>query len=171
MTSHLLSRLKRQDDQRKPGESCIFCSIIEGKEPAYILYETDECVAFLDILPIRAGHILVIPKDHVKNISDLSSSQSAALMQTVVAVAQIMEKAFGITGLQVAANQEYAQAVDHVHFHVVPAPLPDGSPSVLKKFDAPPTLAMLGRRDELTQEEGDELTSCFQKVLHRKAKL
>lgn len=79
-----------------------------------------------------------------------------------------------------AANQEYAQAVAHVrsvycliqvHFHVVPAPLPDGSPSVLKKFDAPPTLAMLGRRDELTQEEGDELTSCFQKVLHRKAKL
>lgn len=55
MTSHLLSRLKRQDDQRKPSESCIFCSIIEGKEPAYIVYETNECMAFLDILPIRAG--------------------------------------------------------------------------------------------------------------------
>lgn len=41
---------------------------------------------------LTSGHILVIPKDHVKNISDLSSSQSAALMQTVVAVAQIMEK-------------------------------------------------------------------------------
>lgn len=59
MTSHLLSRLKRQDDQRKREESCIFCNIIEGKEPAHIVYETDDCVAFLDILPIRAGALIL----------------------------------------------------------------------------------------------------------------
>ena len=110
-------------------------------------------------------------------------------MQTVVAVTRAMEKgactqcadsAFDITGLQVAANQEYAQAVDHVrptcylkqvHFHVVPAPLPNGSSSVLNKWDAPATLTMLGRRDELTQEEGDELASRVQEVLDTKAKL
>ena len=70
------------------------------------------------------GHTLVIPKAHVPHISDMSEEQSAALMHGIVRVTRARRKvccgttdwgaAFGATGLQVAANQEYAQVVNHV---------------------------------------------------------
>ncbi|WFD39497.1 uncharacterized protein MJAP1_002474 [Malassezia japonica] len=171
MTSHLLDRLKSHDDRRMPRGECVFCDIIERRQPAYIVAETDDVIAFLDVLPIRAGHTLVVPKSHVKSISDLSPKQSASLMLNVVSVARTMEKAFGITGLQVAANQEYAQAVDHVHFHIVPAPLPSGSSSPLEKYNTQGTLQLMGRRDELGDEEGEDLANRMRTATGTLAKL
>ncbi|NCN22569.1 HIT domain-containing protein, partial [Candidatus Falkowbacteria bacterium] len=47
---------------------CIFCQIIAGELPAHKVYEDEQVVAILDIKPVHAGHILVLPKKHVANL-------------------------------------------------------------------------------------------------------
>lgn len=136
MTSHFLDRVRKHEQDlqiQHQGKECQFCEIMARRQPAYIVAETNEYMAFLDTLPIRtgmsqkasySGHTLVIPKIHVARLSDLSHVHGAALAKGITDVARAMEKgvfpsrylrvAFHITGLQVASNQVYAQTVDHV---------------------------------------------------------
>ena len=51
--------------------SCIFCKIVEGSAPASKVYEDDICLAFMDIQPVNPGHVLVIPKAHFADLSEL----------------------------------------------------------------------------------------------------
>ena len=52
-------------------EACIFCQIIEGKAESSKVYGDDFCLAFMDIQPVNPGHVLVVPKVHFKDLSDL----------------------------------------------------------------------------------------------------
>lgn len=87
MTSHTLARF---DASKDLSDDCAFCRIIAGQSPAYIVYEDEHNLAFLDILPLRPGHTLVIPKKHVQQVSHLdqetAASLSHALVQTTRAV-------------------------------------------------------------------------------------
>src|SRR5690606_1026869 len=60
----------------RPGETsamqeCLFCRIGRGELPAHVIDQEDELVAFLDIQPVRAGHVLVIPREHQAYCADL----------------------------------------------------------------------------------------------------
>lgn len=87
MTSHTLAHF---DASKDLADDCAFCKIIAGKSPAYIVYEDESNIAFLDILPLRLGHTLVIPKKHVQQLSHLepetAASLSNALVQTTRAI-------------------------------------------------------------------------------------
>lgn len=83
MTSHTLSSFKDQPVQ----SDCTFCSIVSGSQTCHKVYEDDETIAFLDILPLRRGHTLVVPKSHVDNLSALTQSYDA-LMRTLVMVSR-----------------------------------------------------------------------------------
>ncbi|HMQ62686.1 MAG TPA: HIT family protein, partial [Flavilitoribacter sp.] len=48
-------------------ETCIFCKITKGQADASVVYEDDHCTAFMDIQPINAGHVLIVPKTHVES--------------------------------------------------------------------------------------------------------
>ncbi|MBR9679757.1 MAG: HIT family protein [Candidatus Altiarchaeota archaeon] len=52
-------------------ESCIFCEIIAGKEKAWKLFEDDKCIVILDAFPINEGHVIIMPKQHVKDIFEI----------------------------------------------------------------------------------------------------
>ncbi|CAE6433854.1 unnamed protein product [Rhizoctonia solani] len=121
MTSHLIDDFVRRDQSRE-ASSCIFCDIICGQLPCYKLYETDQVIAILDIQPIRRGHALVIPKLHIQRLSDMPSELAGEVGAAVSRVAGAICRGLGITALNVVSNQEYAQAVPHVHYHIVPAP-------------------------------------------------
>ncbi|KXN88144.1 Protein hit [Leucoagaricus sp. SymC.cos] len=108
-------------------DTCAFCRIVQGAVPATKLYEDDEVMAILDILPLRPGHTLVIPKIHISRLSDLPPGLAAAVGRAVSRVARALTEATGNTGLNVVCNQEYAQAVPHVHYHIIPAPIFDSS--------------------------------------------
>ncbi|KAH9841499.1 HIT-like protein [Rhodofomes roseus] len=101
---------------------CPFCRIIRGEASAFRLYENDHVVAFLDILPLRPGHALVVPKTHCPRVSELPPEFAAATGMAVSTVARAMTEALENTRLNVVCNQEYAQAVPHVHYHIIPAP-------------------------------------------------
>ncbi|KAI0916997.1 hypothetical protein AcW2_007246 [Taiwanofungus camphoratus] len=148
---------------------CPFCRIIRGEAPAFRLFEDDRVIAILDILPLRAGHTLVIPKIHYSRVSELPAEFAAAVGEAVSKVANALTQATQNTGLNVVCNQEYAQAVPHVHYHIIPAPLFSSnlkSDNVSEKIDRV-TLPLTEKeifhkevqaREELDDEEARNLT-------------
>jgi len=100
----------------------IFAKILRGEIPSTRVYEDDETLAFMDIMPRADGHLLVIPKTPCRNILDATPAQLAAVMATVQKLARAVMKAFDADGVTVQQFNEAAggQEVFHLHFHVLP---------------------------------------------------
>jgi len=100
----------------------IFAKILNGEIPCIKVYEDDQTLAFMDIMPQAIGHTLVIPKEPAITIHDLSDDGAANLIKKVKLVANAVKKgleADGITLFQL--NGEHAgQTVPHIHFHILP---------------------------------------------------
>ena len=83
---------------------CIFCKIINKEIPGKIVYEDDECMAFLDLSQATYGHTLVIPKKHYANILEVDDETLAHIMKIVKNLAnQIVEK-LDAKGVNVLTN-------------------------------------------------------------------
>lgn len=102
---------------------CVFCKIIQGELPAIKVHEDELVVAFMDIYPLRRGHVLIIPKQHQQKLQDLPEATRAHLVNTASRIA----RALYASALQPAAvhymvNDGPAahQTVPHVHMHVLP---------------------------------------------------
>lgn len=100
----------------------IFDRILDGEIPCHRLYEDEHVLAFLDIGPMSYGHALVIPKERVAQLHELSDEAGAALGAALVKVAKAVVKATGATAYNILQNNgaEAHQAVFHVHYHVIP---------------------------------------------------
>ena len=101
---------------------CIFCKIINKEIPGKIVYEDDECMAFLDLSQATYGHTLVIPKKHYANILEVDDETLAHVMKIVKNLAnQIVEKldAKGVNVLT-NTNEVAGQTVHHFHVHILP---------------------------------------------------
>jgi histidine triad (HIT) family protein len=109
-----------------PAMACLFCAIVAGTEPAYIVAETDDTLAFLDIRPLFPGHTLLVPKQHVETLVDLPAVLVAPLFTEAQRLAGAMETALGAAGSFVAVNNRVSQSVAHLHVHVVPRNRKDG---------------------------------------------
>ncbi|KAF9485873.1 HIT-like protein [Pholiota conissans] len=114
---------------------CAFCRILRGEIPSNLVYEDEEVIVILDILPLRRGHTLVIPKAHVSRLSELPPDLAGALGKVVSKVAYALTQALENSALNVVCNQEYAQAVPHVHYHIIPAPKFGGPVQVSETTD------------------------------------
>ena len=100
----------------------IFARIIRNELPAIRVYEDDQVVAFMDIMPQAEGHTLVIPKTPAVTLLDLAPEAAAYTIQIVQKIAQAMEKALDIKGvvLMQLSGAPAGQTVPHVHFHLIP---------------------------------------------------
>jgi len=100
----------------------IFAKILREEIPSTRVYEDDDTVVFLDIMPRADGHCLVIPKTPCRNILDASPEQLAAVMHTVQKMSHAVMAAFGAAGVTVQQFNEEAggQEVFHLHFHILP---------------------------------------------------
>ena len=96
--------------------SSVFTKIINGEIPCYKIYEDDKTFAFLDIHPESKGHVLVIPKNEVDKIYELSDEDYQALMATVKKLSQHMEKQLGARTLWKVVGTD----VPHAHVHLMP---------------------------------------------------
>jgi len=102
--------------------STIFSKIINREIPAEILYETENVIAIIDIMPIHYGHALVIPKKEYKNFLEVPESELGELMMVAQKVAKSLVKSFDLTGFNVFSNngEVAGQSVFHFHIHVTP---------------------------------------------------
>ena len=107
---------------------CIFCKIVAGEIPCAKVYESETCLAFLDIAPVHAGHALVLPKAHHPTLLDLPAELGSDLMQAMSKVGAAVMEATGADGLNLMQNNFEAagQLVHHAHFHLVPRFKDDG---------------------------------------------
>jgi len=94
-------------------KDCIFCAIVRG-ESGKLVWENEVAAAFLSINPAAAVHVLVVPKQHVKNIDALDDENLAG--QMLMAVREVI-KLYGL----VEANKVLlnGEQIDHLHFHVM----------------------------------------------------
>jgi histidine triad (HIT) family protein len=100
----------------------IFAKLLRGEIPSTRVYEDDETLAFMDIMPRADGHLLVIPKTPCRNMLDASPEQISAVMATVQRLSHAVMKAFDADGVTIQQFNEAAggQEVFHLHFHVLP---------------------------------------------------
>lgn len=100
----------------------IFARIVRGEIPCHKVYEDEETLAFMDIMPQAEGHALVIPKRAAEDIFTTPPESVAAAARTAQKVARAIKKAFSPPGVMIAQLNGPAagQSVFHLHFHVIP---------------------------------------------------
>lgn len=111
------------------ARNCIFCQIVGREAAASIVDEDEHVLAFMDILPINPGHVLVVPKAHAGHLADLPPAIGGRLFERAMAVAAALRRSSlrceGVN-FHLADGHAAGQEVEHVHLHVFPRYRDDG---------------------------------------------
>lgn len=101
-------------------EECLFCKIVAGDIPADVVHETETTIAFRDIEPQAPTHILVVPRNHHRDVGALAADEPDTLV-TVVDAAATLAQQEGLDGYRLVFNtgRSGGQLVMHVHAHVL----------------------------------------------------
>jgi histidine triad (HIT) family protein len=110
-------------------DECIFCHIVNGIAPASVVYSDEKVLAFMDIQPVNPGHVLIIPKTHAAQLSELDLETGGHMFKVSMHVAEALRqsgiKCEGVS-LFLADGEAAFQDVFHVHQHVIPRFTGDG---------------------------------------------
>jgi histidine triad (HIT) family protein len=112
--------------------SCPFCDVLRGAGEVSMCYEDRDVVAFMDIQPVNAGHVLVVPRQHYESLEDIPHSLATHLFDVAMLLAPVVKQVGDADGLNILVNSGAAagQDVFHYHVHVIPRCPDDG-------FDVP----------------------------------
>ena len=103
-------------------QDCIFCKIIAGEIPGDFLHQDDQVIAIRDINPQAPTHVLVIPKNHIPAVKDLTPEQMSLAGHMIEVGNEIARKdGLDLKGYRLVINcgQQGGQAVPHLHLHVL----------------------------------------------------
>ena len=100
---------------------CLFCRIIAGEIPSAKVYENDKVYAFRDINPQAPTHILIVPKEHVADASELAGDKAQIAADIFAAAAEIAKNEGLTNGFRIVTNcgDDACQSVHHLHFHLL----------------------------------------------------
>ena len=100
---------------------CLFCSIIKGEIPSALVYQDEFVYAFRDINPQASVHVLVVPKEHIASVDEISEKNSAAVAKIFEAIPKIAALCELKEGYRVISNvgEHGCQSVKHLHFHIL----------------------------------------------------
>lgn len=107
-------------------EICVFCEIILKKSEAFIIYENDLVCCFLDQFPINKGHVLVVPKRHYQEFTDVDEESLTQVMLASQKMAKALEELFQPDGITIMQNNGEFKDVEHYHMHIFPRYKGDG---------------------------------------------
>ena len=101
---------------------CIFCKIVAGQIPSEVVYTDDRVIAFRDINPMAPVHLLIIPREHIVSLNDITERETP-LVGHMVQIAKQLAKQQGIAtkGYRVVINcgPQGGQVVQHLHMHLL----------------------------------------------------
>ena len=103
-------------------ESCIFCRIAAGSIPARVAHEDDQTIAFYDADARAPVHILVIPREHIASVNELTEKHREVIGALYLAAKKIAkELSIAESGYRLVMNsgKEAGQSVDHIHLHLL----------------------------------------------------
>jgi len=101
---------------------CIFCSIVQGKIPAKIVYEDDDVLAFADVAPQAPLHYLFIPRLHLSGLPEVEGEGYLLIQKIYKAINEVARKeGLHENGFRVVMNSgaDGGQTVGHLHFHLL----------------------------------------------------
>ncbi len=110
-------------------DNCIFCSIVKGLAPASIVYSDENVIVIMDIQPVNPGHLLIIPKVHAAQLSDLNKEIGAHMFRIAMLTAKALRNSnVQCEGLNfwLADGKVAFQEIPHVHLHIIPRFRGDG---------------------------------------------
>lgn len=102
---------------------CIFCKIASGEVPSTKVYEDDLVIAIMDIQPVNAGHVLVLPKKHFAHLHEMDEETGAHLFRVAMRVERAIRASELLcegTNLLQNNGRPAMQEVFHVHLHIMP---------------------------------------------------
>lgn len=105
----------------------VFAKILRGEIPNITVFENEHCLAFMDIMPQREGHTLVIPKEPAVTFLDIRPEALASLIQHTQIVAKAVQKGLNAEGFSIVQlnGSRGGQTVPHIHFHILPGSILD----------------------------------------------
>ncbi|ACB33876.1 histidine triad (HIT) protein [Leptothrix cholodnii SP-6] len=106
--------------------NCLFCKIASGQIPCQKVYEDEELLAFKDIRPAAPVHLLIIPKTHIVNLTEVDAAHEALLGRMLALAPQLARENGADNGFRVVINTgpDGGQEVYHLHLHVMGGPRP-----------------------------------------------
>jgi len=147
-----VAELNSERDGRKSARSaagrCVFCGIVERRQPSNIVYEDEDHIAFLDIAPFSEGHLLVCPKKHGETIWEMDESEIGELFMLASRISRAVVTAVHADGFRFVQNNGEAanQVVAHVHVHVIPVKFADKGRFMERKKFTPEELSGIASR-------------------------
>lgn len=100
---------------------CLFCKIVAGEIPSRKVYEDDRVLAFYDIDPQAPVHFLIVPKEHIASVGEVTAQNSGIVAYIFEVVARLAKELGLEGGYRVVTNvgEDAGQTVKHMHFHVL----------------------------------------------------
>ena len=100
---------------------CLFCKIVAGEIPSKKIYEDELVYAFEDIHPMAPIHYLIIPKQHISSVAEITAENSAVVAHIFEVIAKLAKELKLEDGFRVVSNcGDFAgQTVKHLHFHLI----------------------------------------------------
>lgn len=96
---------------------CIFCDIIKGKEKSHIVWNNRRFYAFLDKRPIKKGHVLLVPKKHIKDVESMTEKQMSDFFLEAKFLMPSIQRAMKSKRVALAVE---GFGINHTHLHLVP---------------------------------------------------
>ena len=121
-------RIKYVSQKKKNG--CIFCKILKEKKDKknFIVLRSKHCFAVLNTYPYNNGHVMIIPKKHVKSLESLKETELLDMARVLIKIKSSLKKILNPGGFNIGiniGNVAGAGIANHLHMHVVPRWLGD----------------------------------------------
>jgi histidine triad (HIT) family protein len=115
--------------------NCIFCKIIAGQIPSKKIFEDEDILAFQDIHPAAPVHFLIIPKQHVASLADVTEAHASVLGRMMALIPRLAREQGADNGFKTVINtgRDGGQEVFHLHLHILGGPRPWSSSSGILK--------------------------------------
>ncbi|KAI3395612.1 hypothetical protein diail_1050 [Diaporthe ilicicola] len=148
---------KPYDPARPPSsDSALLSTTITDPNPeTYILLSTPDVIAFLDIMPLSRGHLLLCPRRHSPKLTGTTPHEARELGYYLRVLSAALSRATGVDDWNVVQNNgaAAAQVVPHMHYHIIPRPEIRAQGRWSEKF----TMFGRGQRSDLDAEDGEQL--------------
>jgi histidine triad (HIT) family protein len=114
------------------AQHCTFCDLIAGAAEVSVCYEDADAIAFMDIQPVNAGHVLVVPREHHESILDVPQELGVHLFGVTMRLVGAVQRVTKCEGVNIIVNSGAVAGQDemHYHVHIIPRSAQDG-------FDVP----------------------------------
>jgi histidine triad (HIT) family protein len=103
-------------------KDCIFCEIIDGKQPADFLYQDESLVVFKDIHPHAPIHLLIVPRNHIRSINEVTEKEGDIISKCILTGKEMArDQGIADSGYKLLFNVERGggQVIFHVHLHLL----------------------------------------------------